>query len=154
VNVTLVNELDVPLGIDTLNELAAAVMVAEGLAPDTEVAIHLVGVDRIADLNQQHLGKAGPTDVLSFPIEDLVPGAVAAASDGGPPTNIGDVVICPAVVQANAEAAGVEYVDEMALMVVHGVLHLLGYDHVDDADAEQMEGRERELLGAAGRVRP
>ena len=94
------------------------------------------------------------SDVLAFPIESLVPGELPVVVDGGPPPTIGDVLICPAVVRQNAERAGVAFDDELALMVVHGLLHLLGYDHVDDEDAERMEARERKLLAAAGSIRP
>ena len=73
---------------------------------------------------------------------------------GGPPRNIGDIFICPAVVADNARSAAVSFQDEMALMVVHGLLHLLGYDHTVDSEAEQMEQRERDLLAAVGRTRP
>ena len=153
-NVTLLDEQDDPLGTSTLTRIAEAVMAAEGLPSGTEIAIHLVGEERIAELNETHLGKHGPTDVLSFPIEDLQPGQVPRTATDGPPPHIGDVLICPSVVRSNAQAGGVAFDDELALMVVHGVLHLLGYDHVDDADAEQMEGRERELLASVGRSRP
>ncbi len=67
---------------------------------------------------------------------------------------LGDVVVCPPVVRRNAAAADVPFGDEMALMVVHGILHLLGYDHEDDGDAEKMEQRERDLLALVGRTRP
>lgn len=153
-NVTLLDGQDDPLEPSPLTDLAESVMVAEGLPPDTELAIHLVDAARIAELNEAHLGKSGPTDVLSFPIESLTPGQIPAAADDGPPPTLGDVLICPAVVRQNAAQAGVALDDELALMVVHGVLHLLGYDHVDDEDAEQMEARERTLLAAAGRIRP
>ena len=153
-NVVLIDEQDDPLEPDELTLLATSVLRSEGLPADTELAVHLVSADRIAHLNEEYLGKSGPTDVLSFPVEDLEPGAPPVAAEGGPPVSIGDVLICPAVVRANARNSGVDFEDEMSLMVVHGVLHLLGYDHVDDADAEHMESRERELLGAVGRVRP
>jgi len=154
VNVLLLDEQDDPLEPEALTAMAEAVMTAEHLPIDTELTLHLVDQAYIAGLNETHLGKAGPTDVLSFPIEDLVPGRPPASVPGGPPPHIGDVLICPAVVRDNAARAGVPFDDELALMVVHGVLHLLGYDHVDDGDAELMEGRERELLAAAGRSRP
>ena len=72
----------------------------------------------------------------------------------GPPLNLGDVIICPTVVASNAASAEVEFDDELALMVVHGLLHLLGYDHHEDEEAERMEARERTLLSAVGRIRP
>lgn len=137
-----------------IEELAASVLTAESLPEGTEVAFALVDEIEMAGLNEAHMGKEGPTDVLAFPLEDLVPGAPPSPGAGGPPVALGDVFICPAVVGANAAAAGVPFEDEMALMVVHGLLHLLGYDHVDDADAELMEGREAELLERVGRRRP
>lgn len=118
------------------------------------MAITLVDSDRIAALNAAHLGKTGPTDVLSFPLEQLTPGGAPAGSPNGPPLALGDVLICPQVVRDRADGAGVDFEDEMALMVVHGLLHLLGYDHVNDEDAERMESRERDLLAAVGRRRP
>ena len=75
-------------------------------------------------------------------------------SPDGPPLNLGDVIICPQVVASNAAAADVDFGDELALMVVHGILHLLGYDHHVDEEAEHMEERERTLLAAMGRTRP
>jgi probable rRNA maturation factor len=154
VNVTVIDEQDDPLQPGSLVELARTVMTAEGLPGDTELALHLVDPAKMAELNERHMGRRGPTDVLSFPIEDLTPGRVLATVPGGPPPTIGDVVICPAVVRANAAASGADFEDELALMIVHGVLHLLGYDHVDDDDAELMEARERSLLAAGGRTRP
>ncbi len=153
-NVTLLDEQDDPLQPDWMIALAESVMVAEGLPDGTELGLHLVDDARIAELNSTHMGKDGSTDVLSFPIEDLSPGVSPAPTGDGPPPHIGDVVICPTVVEVNAQRACVDVDDELALMVVHGILHLLGYDHVEDADAELMEGRERDLLASAGRVRP
>jgi probable rRNA maturation factor len=134
--------------------LAEDVLRAEGLPDRSEVSLLLVGTERIAELNRRHLGRDGPTDVLAFPLREMQPGAPPGAVRGGPPLALGDVLICPAVVASNARAARVPFDDEMALMVVHGMLHLLGYDHTEDGDAAVMEERERELLAAAGRVRP
>ena len=137
-----------------LERLAAVTLAAEGLEGDVEVAITLVDEAPMAHLNETHLGKTGPTDVLSFPLEELTPGVIAETPVGGPPQHFGDIFICPAVVADNATAAAVSFADEMALMVVHGVLHLLGYDHIVVSEAEQMEQRERDLLAAVGRTRP
>jgi probable rRNA maturation factor len=106
----------------------------------------------MADLNAQYMGKTGATDVLSFPIEDFSCG-VPASRDEEPPLLLGDIVICPEVVRSNAATAGVAFEDEMALMVVHGILHLLGRDHMIEAEAEAMEQREREILSLIGRPR-
>jgi probable rRNA maturation factor len=140
--------------VDFLERLAAATLAAEGFTDNVEVAITFVDEASMAQLNSTHLGKPGPTDVLSFPLEELTPGAIAEHPVGGPPQNIGDIFICPTVVADNAKAVAVSFEDEMALMVVHGLLHLLGYDHIVDSEAEQMEQRERDLLAAVWRTRP
>jgi len=139
---------------DQLIELATSTLSAEGLPATTEVTVTLVDEPTMAELNQQHMGKPVPTDVLSFPLETLTPGIAPVALLDGPPLHLGDVFICPAVVSDNARLAEVPFADEMALMVVHGLLHLLGYDHVVDSEAEQMEQRERDLLAVVGLVRP
>jgi probable rRNA maturation factor len=128
------DEQDEPAPIDELRALAEGVLVEEGLDGGAVVAITLVDDAEIAVLNQRYLGRSGPTDVLSLAV--------------------GDVFIAPGVVRSNARRRGVDYEDEMALMVVHGLLHLLGWDHVSDADAEAMERREAELLELVGRERP
>ena len=137
-----------------LERLAVAMLRAEGLPDSVDVAVALVDEAPMAELNSAHLGKPGPTDVLSFPLEPLSPGVVPTSAPGGPPVDLGDIFICPEVVASNAAAAAVRFRDEMALMVVHGLLHLLGYDHVVDSEAEQMEQRERDLLAVIGRTRP
>ena len=153
-NVFLVDEQTDPVDTSPLAELADLVMCAERLPAGSEVAIALIDSDEIARYNEQYLGKTGPTDVLSFPIEDGIPGAPPHRDPGGPPVNLGDVFIAPAVVRENATRSGTPFEDELALMVVHGLLHLLGWDHEDDEDAVRMEARERELLERVGRVRP
>lgn len=152
-DISFSDEQDDPLPSEAVVELARVALEAEALPPSTQLSIALVDEARIAELNEQHLGKTGSTDVLSFPIEDFS-GGLADPEPDGPPLLLGDILICPAVVRANAMAAGVAFDDEMALMVVHGILHLLGRDHVIEAEAEIMEAREREILAMVGRVRP
>ena len=148
------DEQDEPVPVGELTELAQRVLSAEGLDPGTGVSITLVDEQVITELNLEHLGKTGPTDVLSFPIEDAFPGAPPRSDAGGPPVDLGDVVIAPSVVRANGAHDGTSFDDGMALMVVHGLLHLLGWDHVDDDEAVAMEKREGELLSLIGKVRP
>lgn len=146
--------------VDTLRwiRLAEAVLADEGIRGETEVSILYVDETTIADLNTRFLGKEGPTDVLAFPIdEEPVEGGRSPDSGGtGPgfnpspeeaPTLLGDVVICPAVAHRNAPEHAGTYDDELALLLVHGLLHLLGLDHEDPEEAEVMEAKERELLG-------
>ena len=107
----------------------------------------------MAGYNERFLDREGPTDVLAFPVEDLLPGVVPDLDPHGPPLIVGDVIISPAYVEKQAQRFGVSPADEMALMVAHGTLHLLGYDHETDLEAEHMEQRERELLAKVGRTR-
>ena len=147
------DEQDEPVIPDDLVRLAEVVMIAEGLDAGTGVSITLVDEEAMALLNREHMGKTGPTDVLSFPIEDAAPGMPPRRTVDGPPVEIGDVVIAPSVVRSNADRDSVAFEDELALMVVHGILHLLGWDHVAEADAVAMERREEELLSLIGKVR-
>lgn len=153
-NVLFADEQDQPIVTDELLMLAELVLDAEGLDEETGVALVLIDEQQMAELNSVHMGREGPTDVLSFPIETAAPGSPPKRAPGGPPIELGDVFISPSVVRRNAGQHGVPFQDEIALMVVHGLLHLLGWDHEDEADAVRMEGRERELLSRIGRVRP
>ncbi|NNE74603.1 MAG: rRNA maturation RNase YbeY [Acidimicrobiales bacterium] len=134
--------------LEPLAELAAACCSQLGVVADAELSLTLVDPTAIADLNERYMGKAGPTDVLSFPVDD--PDHVPAGA-GGPPQMLGDIVICPEVAATNAPDHAGTLEDELALLVVHGVLHLLGHDHIDHADAVRMHQQERSLLAALHR---
>lgn len=130
---------DVPhvdIDVGRWQRLAVAVLADRGL--EGELTLTFVGLDDMAELNLEHMGKQGPTDVLSFPLDDR---PVA-----GVPTLLGDVVISPAVAADQfADHAGT-IDDELALLVVHGVLHVLGYDHAEPDEATVMRSLELELL--------
>ena len=147
-----------PVDAPSLVQLARKVLSAEGLKGDVELSMLFVDEPASADLNKRFLGEHGPTDVLAFPMDEHpVEGGRSPDSGGtGPgvqneptelPTMLGDVVVCPSVARRNAEAASRRYEDELALLVVHGILHLLGMDHVEPDEATAMQQRERELLG-------
>ncbi len=117
-----------------------------------EVDVTFVGTDEIAELNRLHMGADGPTDVLSFPIDgDLVAsrGERPIESDDSPPILLGDVFICLEVAAANAPGHAGSLDDEIALLVVHALLHLLGHDHAEADDRLAMQALERELLTTA-----
>jgi probable rRNA maturation factor len=145
-----------PVELERWVTLAQSVLTARGVKGDAEVSLLFVDEPSIASLNEQFLQKEGPTDVLSFPIEDeplsggRFPDFGGTGPGSDPPPSpvmlLGDVVVCPAVAARNAVDHGVTYDDEMALLVVHGLLHLLGMDHVEEAEAERMERMERQLL--------
>lgn len=122
--------------------LAQEVLIDEGRRG--ELTLTFVDADTIAELNAEHMGVRGPTDVLSFPLDaDLDPTElVDLLGPGAVPVLLGDVVICPAVaVQAAPGHAG-SVDDELALLVVHGVLHVLGHDHTGTDDTAAMQERE------------
>ena len=152
-SIFLADEQTEQVGVDDLHSLAGLVLREEGYPEDAEVTLLFVSEAEMTSYNQRFLDKEGPTDVLAFPVEELLPGVVPESDPQGPPLMLGDVVVAPAYVRRQASRLGVSYEDEMALMVTHGILHLLGYDHVDDTDAERMESRERELLALVGRTR-
>jgi probable rRNA maturation factor len=158
---------DEPVDCERWAALAHAVLVAEGVGERAELSVLFVDETTIAAMNERYLGHAGPTDVLSFPIEDTPtvrgpgPGGVRRDGPGGEgpgdgwrgsdeeePLLLGDVVICPSVAQRNAPEHAGTYDDELALLLVHGILHLLGMDHEDDDEANAMEAREQALLRA------
>lgn len=151
-SVFLADEQDDPIEAEPLRRLAGMVLEEERFPPDTEVTLLFVGEDQIVAYNDRFMNREGATDVLAFPIEHLQPGVVPERRPGGPPLNIGDVVIAPSFVRTQAETAGLPFEDELALMVVHGLLHLLGYDHQDEEPAEAMEHREQQLLALARRL--
>lgn len=151
--VFLADEQAASVAIDELHALAALVLREEGYPEEAEVTLLLVDESEMMSYNQRFLDRDGPTDVLAFPLEELIPGLVPDIDANGPPLSLGDVVIAPSYVQLQADDHDVTFEDEMALMVTHGILHLLGYDHTEDEDAERMEARERQLLALAGRTR-
>jgi probable rRNA maturation factor len=130
------SEPDVDL--DRWSRLAQAVLADEGR--HGELTLTFVDRDEIAALNHQHLGNVGPTDVLSFPLDD------EPTSPREVPVLLGDVVVCPAVAAEQAPAHAGTVDDELALLVVHGVLHVVGYDHAEPSELARMRRRELELL--------
>jgi probable rRNA maturation factor len=141
------------IDVDELSRFAAAILTREGVAPDANLTISFVDTDEIASLNEVHMGKSGPTDVLSFPIEDAAPGSPPKQIIDGPPLLLGDIFISADVVADHARQYGVSFDDEVSLMICHGVLHILGWDHQTEAEADAMEEREAEHLATIGRVR-
>ena len=163
---------DLDVDVVTWQLLATRVLDAEGVQGDAELSLLFVDRVAMADLNRTFKGGDGPTDVLAFPIDagpdpqrhrrDVVDATVAFGGrlpDGGtsgpdrqppPPSELplllGDVVICPAVAEANAPTHAGTTDDELALLVVHGVLHLLGMDHATDAEQAEMWAAERRHL--------
>ena len=131
---------DAPVDVARWVALATAVLASEGRRG--ELTLTFVDRDEMTALHGEHLGEATPTDVLSFPLDD----GVASDAQPGVPVLLGDVVVCPAVAADQAPTHAGTLDDELALLVVHGVLHVLGHDHADAGEATAMRARERELL--------
>ncbi len=143
--------------VDRWVTLAREVLVAEGVRGEAELSLLFVDEAAIAELNKRFMDAEGPTDVLAFPIDDpVVAGRWPDAGTAGPdrddpepgdlPLLLGDVVVCPAVAERQAPGHAGSYDDEMALLVVHGVLHVLGHDHAEPDETAVMQERERVLL--------
>lgn len=140
--VSVVDEQDdVAVETGVLAELARAVLVSEGIEGPAELSLSFVDEARMAELNERYRGHSGPTDVLSFGMDEP-----SEPYGGGAPVMLGDVVICPEVAARNAPYHGHSVREELSLLVVHGVLHLLGMDHEEPAEAEAMEARETRHL--------
>jgi len=146
-----------PVDVDRWVALVQDVLTAEGVEGDVELSLLFVDEATIAELNARFMDAEGPTDVLAFPIDDpVVAGRWPDASTAGPdrddpepgdmPLLLGDVVVCPAVAQRQAPDHASSYDDELALLVVHGVLHVLGHDHAEPDETAVMQARERALL--------
>lgn len=121
------------------------------LHPRTELSISLVDPDEMSRLHERWMDEPGPTDVLSFPMDELrVPAPGAFARVGV----LGDVVLCPQVAAEQALAAGHSTADELELLLTHGVLHLLGHDHAEPEEHAVMFGLQAELLAAWHEARP
>lgn len=116
--------------------------------PDAECSITAVDLDTIAELHVRWMDLEGPTDVMSFPMDELTPGATGGRPDAAEagPAMLGDIVLCPEFAQRQATAAGHSLGHELALLTVHGCLHLLGYDHTTAAEEKEMFGLQNELL--------
>ncbi|MFY0635411.1 MAG: rRNA maturation RNase YbeY [Vannielia sp.] len=161
-------ELDVAIEDDrweaaTLEAVVQAVVPAvlawHGLPTDIEVSV--LGADdaRIAELNGDFRGKPQPTNVLSWPAQELAPegpGGDPLAPEADPDGTIplGDIALAYETCAREAEAGGLALQDHLTHLVVHGMMHLLGYDHINDADAELMEAREAEILAKLGVKNP
>lgn len=112
-----------------------------GIHPESELSISLVDMEEMSSLHMRWLDESGPTDVLSFPMDELKPNS---SSDG--PGILGDIVLCPEYAKKQAVEIGHSLQDELEVLVVHGVLHLLGFDHRENDEKTMMFSRQDEIL--------
>jgi probable rRNA maturation factor len=134
-------------GVDETSIVAAARFALDrmGVSPLAELSVLLVELDVMADLHERWMDLEGPTDVMAFPMDELESARRPDAADLGPAL-LGDIVLCPAFAREQARKAGHSLLDELHLLTVHGVLHLLGYDHAEPAEEREMFTLQRRIL--------
>lgn len=142
-SVEVLNESGVVVDEGTLAKLVAANLSRLFVHPDAEVTVVLVDETAMEQLHVQWMDEPGPTDVLSFPMDELRPGS----SDRPTPAGLlGDIVLCPQVAADQAADARHSLMAELELLTTHGLLHLLGFDHAEPAERDEMFALQDELL--------
>ncbi len=144
-SIEVLNESGESLDIDHLVGLSRFVLDRMRVHPLAELCIKAVDEDTMSELNEKWMEGEGPTDVLAFPMDELRPGLVNEDPEEG---ILGDLMLCPSVAQRQAVTAGHTTEAELELLSVHGILHLLGYDHAEPEEHAEMFGLQDELLAA------
>ena len=152
-SVEVLDESGTGADLDALAGLSRFVLDRMRLHPNAELCLKLVDEDAISELNQRFMDATGSTDVLAFPMDELAPGRAGDPVEARPDGQLGDVALCSAVAQRNAAEHGRSVSDEVDLLVVHGILHLLGYDHAEPDDHREMFDLQAGLLAEWRRVR-
>jgi probable rRNA maturation factor len=139
------NESGLDVSEEELISVARFVIRRMDVNPSAELSMVLLDTNAMADLQMRWMDLPGPTDVMSFPMDELEPGGRPDAPEPGP-SMLGDIVLCPQFAADQAAAAGHSLGQELALLTVHGVLHLLGYDHAEPDEEKEMFDLQRKLL--------
>lgn len=137
------NETDAVIDEIEFAQLAQYVLAQMHVADGADVAIMFVDEAAMEQLHVTWMDEPGPTDVLSFPMDELRPGTADAPTEAG---LLGDIVVCPSVAARQAAKAGHSAQEEMLLLTTHGILHLLGYDHAEPEEEQEMFALQRQLL--------
>lgn len=144
-SIDLLNESDTEVDEAQLLRLVAFDLQELFVHPHAEVSLALVDVATMEQLHVQWMDEAGPTDVLSFPMDELRPGSPGHTTPAG---LLGDIVLCPEVAQEQAKEAGHDLMAELRLLTTHGLLHLLGFDHAEPSERDEMFTLQDKLLAA------
>ena len=144
-SIEVLNEAEAGVDVKELARLSRFVMDRMRVHPQAELCVKLVDEATIAQLNEHWMEKEGPTDVLAFPMDELRPGLVNEEPEEGV---LGDLVLCVDIAERQAREAGHRTEDEVDLLTVHGILHLLGYDHAEPEEHKEMFGLQDEILAA------
>ena len=149
--VEVLNESGVPVDETALAGLSRHVLDGMRVHPLAELSVLLVDEAAMTELHEKWMDEPGPTDVLSFPMDELRPGHLSGGADEddeADPALLGDVVLCPAVAERQAGKAGHSTADELELLCAHGILHLLGFDHAEPDEHREMFGLQADLLAS------
>ncbi|MBL6593413.1 MAG: rRNA maturation RNase YbeY [Actinobacteria bacterium] len=141
--IEITNESELEVDLTRVQSLAEHVREALRLHPLVDVGVIFVDEAPMTDLHVRWMDEPGPTDVLSFPMDELRPGSEEMLSAEGV---LGDVVICPQVARRQAEVAGHEEINEILMLLTHGMLHLVGFDHAEPEEEKEMFALQKELL--------
>ena len=145
-SIEVANESGVAVDESALASVARHVLAAMRVNPAAELSIMVVTTEVMTELHERWMDEPGPTDVMAFPMDELVDESRRPDAPEIGPALLGDVVLCPAFASAQARKAGHGLGDELALLTVHGVLHLLGYDHAEPDQEREMFGLQNALL--------
>jgi probable rRNA maturation factor len=143
VTIEVLDESGHDLDVRHLATLSRFVLDRMRVHPLAELCIKAVDEETIAGLNSKWMDKEGATDVLAFPMDELRPGLVNEQPEEG---ILGDLVLCPSVAERQGATAGHGTLAEVELLTVHGILHLLGYDHAEPDEKQEMFGLQDKLL--------
>jgi len=146
VSIEIANESGSEVDTDSILSVARYALDELGVNPLAELSVLLVDTDYMAELNHRWMGAEGPTDVLAFPMDESSIDHGPGESPTGEPALLGDIVLAPGVAARQAATAGHSIGDELHLLTVHGVLHLLGYDHAEPDEEREMFGLQARLL--------
>lgn len=149
-SVDVTNETVWTIDPKVFSDLGVWVMDQMRVSTQSDLAILFNDPEPMATLHERWMSLEGPTDVMSFPMDELRPGSGRNIPEGV----LGDIVICPYVAAEQARAAGHSTIEEMLLLTIHGILHLLGYDHMNPGEERQMFGLQRQLLLTFLALRP
>ncbi len=144
-SITVDDDTGSSLDLTALSDLAGHAYTELHIHPDSELGITLVDTERMTTLHEDWMNEPGPTDVLSFPIDELTPGT---SEQPAGPGILGDIVICPDFAKSDAEESHRTLDQHVRFLTVHGLLHLLGYDHATEEDYAQMFTVQDELLAS------
>lgn len=145
-NIDFRNESGVVIDEDALSSLSSFVIGDLRVHRDAELSVLITNEDRMSELHLEWMDLTGPTDVLSFPMDEVRPGSWSGDIQDDPPI-LGDLVLCPTIAAEQARTAGHSTDTELELLTAHGILHLLGYDHAEPAEEVAMFALQTDLLG-------